>query len=208
MIDFELQNTFTQIYKNSVWGQGSGYGSTDEFIVNEYINSVSTFLKSFDAKPKIVDLGCGDFNVGSKLIEHSLEYLACDIVEFIIEQNKNKYSNLNVKFQVLDISRDELPVGNIAIIRQVLQHLSNEKIKNIIEKLHNTYQYIIVTEHIPENEFISNVDISSGNETRIRMNSGIVLTEDPFFLSVVNEKVINLTPLGNTFLKTIVYQLH
>jgi hypothetical protein len=50
-------------------------------------------------------------------------------------------------------------------------------IKNIIEKLHNTYQYIIVTEHIPENEFISNVDISSGNETRIRMNSGIVLNK-------------------------------
>jgi hypothetical protein len=208
MIDFELQSTFTQIYKNSVWGQGSGYGSTDEFIVNEYINSISIFLKSFDIKPKIVDLGCGDFNVGSKLVEHSLEYVACDIVEFIIEQNKNKYSNLNVKFQVLDISKDELPVGDIAIIRQVLQHLSNEKIKNIIEKLYNTYQYIIVTEHIPENNFISNVDISSGNETRIRLNSGIILTKDPFFLSIVNENVINLTRLGNTFLKTTVYQLH
>lgn len=206
-MDCDLQNTFTQIYKNFVWGEGSGQGSTDEFIVNEYINSVSIFLKSFNKKPKIVDLGCGDFNIGSKIVEYSSEYIACDIVEFIIDKNKKKYLDLNVKFQVLDISNDELPVGDIAIIRQVFQHLSNNKIKNIIKKLYGKYQYILVTEHIPEKEFISNIDMFSGNETRIKLNSGIVLTEKPFSLEIINEKIISLIPLGNTVLKTVAYQL-
>lgn len=207
MINSGLQNVFTQIYKNFVWGEGSGQGSTDKFIVNEYIDSISTFLESFDKKPKIVDLGCGDFNVGSKIVKYSSEYIACDIVEFVVEQNKKKYSDLNVNFLVLDITSDKLPKGDVAIIRQVLQHLCNEDIVNIVKKLHNTYQYVIVTEHIPGKEFVPNVNISSGNGTRICIDSGIILTEEPFSLKVKEQKVIGSIQLGDTLLKTVAYQL-
>ena len=44
----ELKNTFTQIYKTKIWGEGSGQGSTDELIVNTYINDISVFLKSLN----------------------------------------------------------------------------------------------------------------------------------------------------------------
>lgn len=207
MINSGLQNIFTQIYRNFVWGEGSGQGSTDKVIVKEYIDSISTFLESFDKKPKIVDLGCGDFNVGSKIVKYSSEYIACDIVEFVVEQNKKKYSDLDVNFLVLDITSDKLPKGDVAIIRQVLQHLCNEDIVNIVKKLYDTYQYVIVTEHIPGKEFVSNVDISSGNGTRICINSGIILTEEPFSLKVKDQKVIGSIQLGDTLLKTVAYQL-
>ena len=207
-MDNELKNTFTQIYKTKIWGEGSGQGSTDEIIVNTYINDISVFLKSLNKKPKIVDLGCGDFNIGSKIIEYSSEYVACDIVEFIIEENKKKYFDANVEFQVLDISKDDLPLGDVAIIRQVLQHLSNKKINNILKNIYDTYQYIIITEHIPKDKFIPNIDMSSGNKTRIELNSGVVVTESPFSLKIKDQKLISSITLGDTVLKTLVYQLH
>ena len=207
-MDNELKNTFTQIYKTKIWGEGSGQGSTDEIIVNTYINDISVFLKSLNKKPKIVDLGCGDFNIGSKIIEYSSEYVACDIVEFIIEENKKNNFDANVEFQVLDISKDDLPLGDVAIIRQVLQHLSNKKINNILKNIYDTYQYIIITEHIPKDKFIPNIDMSSGNKTRIELNSGVVVTESPFSLKIKDQKLISSITLGDTVLKTLVYQLH
>tara|TARA_B100000424_G_scaffold247496_1_gene219926 strand:- start:32 stop:670 length:639 start_codon:yes stop_codon:yes gene_type:complete len=212
MLNYELQKVFTKIYENFVWGDASrisGQGSFDNSIVNPYVDSISIFLKSFNKKLKIVDLGCGDFNVGSKIVKYSSEYIACDIVEFIIEENKKKYSDLDVNFSVLDISSDKLPKGDVAIIRQVLQHLCNEDISNIVKKLYGTYQYVIVTEHIPDKIFVPNKNILSGNGTRMRINSGVILTEKPFFLRIKDQKVISSIPLGNTdVLKTIVYQLY
>ena len=69
--------------------------------------------------------------------------------------------------------------GRFVIIRQVLQHLSNREIISIVKKL-ASYQFIILTEHIPEGEFTPNIDIISGQGTRLKKQSGVVLTEAPF----------------------------
>jgi len=65
-----------------------------------------------------------------------------------------------------------LPKADCVILRQVLQHLSNEEIKNILAKLYN-YKYLILTEHLPLRDFIPNEDIISGQGIRIKHNSGV-----------------------------------
>lgn len=45
----------------------------------------------------------------------------------------------------LDITLDDLPKGNVIILRQVLQHLSNFEIIKFIKKINLNYQYLLVT---------------------------------------------------------------
>jgi hypothetical protein len=75
-----------------------------------------------------VDLGCGDFNVGSQLRPYCSEYVACDIVQSLIERNKLKFADRGVEFRALDMASDPLPAGDVVFIRQVLQHMSNAQI--------------------------------------------------------------------------------
>ena len=207
-MDNELKNTFTQIYKTKIWGEGSGQGSTDEIIVNTYINDISVFLKSLNKKPKIVDLGCGDFNIGSKIIEYSSEYVACDIVEFIIEENKKKYFDANVEFQVLDISKDDLPLGDVAIIRQVLQHLSNDDISRFTQSIPRGFSYLLLTEHLPsERGFLANKDKASGSDIRLGSGSGVVLTQLPFNLKTKSETILLSVPQFGGSIVTTLYEL-
>ena len=75
-----------------------------------------------------------------------------------------------LEFRKVNLAEDELPVGDIAFGRQVLQHLSNREIVHFAEKLNLTkpYKYIVITEHLPfSSNFIPNVDKPSGPNNRV-----------------------------------------
>ncbi|WP_372753817.1 methyltransferase domain-containing protein [Mariniflexile sp.] len=190
-----------QIYERKLWGGNefdfySGSGSHAPEIINPYLDSLITFFKSFTKPLEVCDLGCGDFNIGKQLIKYTKKYYAIDIVENLIERNKNCYQADNLEFFCLDISKDELPLANCAILRQVLQHLSNSEIQNIVKKLEG-YEYIILTEHLPASNFTPNIDIISGQGIRIKHNSGVNLLEAPFNLKISEEKKLNEHVLEN-----------
>ena len=52
----------------------------------------------------------------------------------------------------MNIVKDNLPSADCIILRQVLQHLSNAEVQQIITKL-SAYKYIILTEHLPNGNF-------------------------------------------------------
>ncbi len=191
-----------QIYEQHLWGGNefdfySGEGSNNLKITEPYLKAVTTFLKSFDSTLSICDLGCGDFNIGKVLLKYSKSYIAIDIVDTLIERNKNTFTDKRLEFQCLDIAKDELPTADCAILRQVLQHLSNSEIKTVVEKL-KSYTYLILTEHIPNGAFIANKDIISGQGIRLKHNSGVDLLESPFNLKVKKQSVLNTFVLDNT----------
>jgi hypothetical protein len=110
-------------------------------------------------------------------------YVACDVVPSLIGFNQARYSDLAVEFKVLDLARDELPRGDIAFVRQVLQHLSNEQISGFIARAPHVYKFLVVTEHLPsQTNFKHNVDKLTGPGTRMGHDSGVVLTSPPFSL--------------------------
>jgi 2-polyprenyl-3-methyl-5-hydroxy-6-metoxy-1,4-benzoquinol methylase len=194
--NLSAQEIFTKIYEDGAWGKSkdpaqlfySGVGSHDDSIVGSYIKSIESFFSKFEIKPNAVDLGCGDFYVGSKVRQLFDNYIACDIVEPVINFNKEKYKKLKVDFRVLDITKDELPDGDIVFIRQVLQHLSNEQICEAIPKIISKYKYLILTEHLPSSDtFVHNLDHPTGPDTRVELNSGVVLTSAPFNLKVFED---------------------
>ena len=97
-----------------------------------FLLQVNVILKKFSSKPNVVDLGCGDFAVGSMLRKDCNNYIAVDILDKLINKNKKIYKNLNVDFRTLDFTKDNLPEGDICFVRQVLQHLSNTIIIKIV----------------------------------------------------------------------------
>ena len=178
------KDAMEQVYEKSLWGGGkvdfySGEGSHKAEIVNPYVEVVSSFLKSFENPLSVVDLGCGDFNVGKQLIEYSSQYFAVDIVGDLIERNKKTFEAENLSFDCLNIAEDALPKGDCVLIRQVLQHLSNKEVLAAVQKL-SQYKYVILTEHIPSSDFESNLDIISGQGIRLKKNSGLDITREPF----------------------------
>ena len=190
-----------QVYKLKLWGSNSsefysGEGSHLPEIINQYITIVTSFLKSFETPLIVCDLGCGDFNIGKELVKHTKKYIAIDIVNDLIDYNKEKFKAENLEFQCLDIAKDDIRIGDCAIIRQVLQHLSNTEIKTILNKL-SDFKYVILTEHLPAGYFEPNKDIISGQGIRLKKQSGVEITSPPFNLKVKEEKEILSIDLKN-----------
>ncbi len=181
-----------QVYAMNLWGGEptgfySGIGSHDPKMVGPYIAAVGSFLTAFQPPLTVCDLGCGDFNVGKELVGYCKKYIAVDIVPDLIAHNKERFRNENLEFRCLDIALDELPAGDCALLRQVLQHISNAEIARVVRKL-SEFKYVILTEHLPEGDFVPNTDIISGQGIRIKKQSGVNLLHPPFNMQVKGEK--------------------
>jgi hypothetical protein len=88
----------------------------------------------------------------------------------------------NVEFVSLDIIKDALPNGELCLIRQAMQHLSNSEISGILKKVRK-FPHAIIAEHYPEIEGTPNIDIEPGAHTRSGENSAVYLDKPPFSVS-------------------------
>ena len=210
------QETFTAIYEHRLWGAAgdpnqpycSGTGSQDAAIVDPYVAAVSTLLQGFARPPNVVDIGCGDFLVGSRLRPLCARYIACDIVAPLIAWNRQRYAQLDVDFRVLDAVVEPLPEGDVVFLRQVLQHLSNDQIARVVDRVAGRYDHLVLTEHVPATpSFKANLDKPAGSDTRIDYPSGVVLTEPPFSMPCLESRVICEVPEYNAIVRTLVYRL-
>jgi SAM-dependent methyltransferase len=209
------EQIFVRIYERGIWGRSkdparpffSGSGSNRDDETAAYVREVSDFLCSFPVKPSVVDLGCGDFAVGSRIRKFCGRYVACDVVPSLIAFNKRQFENLDVEFRQLDLIEDELPVGDVALVRQVLQHLSNDLICRFVTRA-SVYKFLIVTEHLPSRKnFKHNADKLTGPGTRMGDESGIVLTSPPFNLRSKSEREIcRVKSIDGGVLVTVLYR--
>lgn len=196
------KDAMEQVYEMKLWGDNkfdfySGVGSHHPEYVQPYIDVLTSFFSSFETPLEVCDLGCGDFNVGKELVKHTRKYVAVDIVAELIKRNKETFKEENLEFCCLDIASDDLPSADCAILRQVLQHLSNEEVHSITNKL-TDYKYVILTEHLPDGNFTPNFDIISGQGIRLKKGSGLDLLSPPFDLKVNEEKQLLTVPSKHT----------
>lgn len=181
------EQIFTEIYAEHKWTPGSdtfdsGAGSTDERITAAYVRTVQDWLASIgSAQLRIVDLGCGDFRVGRQLVDSCASYVGVDIVKPLIEYNVEHFASPKVRFLHLNILEDPLPDGDVCFLRQVLQHLSNNQIKIVLQRVEK-YRWVVVTEHHPSSADFRkpNLDKPHGADIRLFDGSGVFLDEPPF----------------------------
>ena len=175
---------FREIYLENRWGGEpgtfcSGSGSTARH-AELYVDAVKRFVREHDIH-RVVDLGCGDFQIGMRLLDADIEYVGVDIVEELIQRNRQLYAGDRVRFECLNIIEDRLPTGDLCLIRQVLQHLSNSQIANVLDNVRG-YRYVLVTEVYPAAaaEVAPNLDKPCGEDVRVYDGSAVYLDKPPF----------------------------
>jgi hypothetical protein len=180
----DAEQAFERIYARNHWGGDSGdfdsgSGSVDA-VTQSYVRVVRDFIAQH-AVGSVVDLGCGDFRVGRQLASDSIDYVGVDIVRPLIERNRRLFAGPKVRFEQRNLIDDcDLPRAELALLRQVLQHLSNAEIERVLENCQR-YRYLIVTEHLPSDpRAIPNLDKPHGPDTRLFDRSGVFLERPPF----------------------------
>jgi SAM-dependent methyltransferase len=190
----ERQDIFSEIYSHKLWGGDSnskffsGVGSRGgaaATYADRMAGLLRDYIKQVGRPITIVDLGCGDFQVGQALLEllPEVSYVGCDIVPELIEFNNKTYKKDGIQFRTLDIVTDDLPKGDVCLVRQVLQHLSNADISAFLQK--QKYSRLYVTEGQPS-EILGppNPDKLAGADVRFDWRSGrgrgVELDKSPF----------------------------
>ena len=178
------EKIFSTIYEKSLWGKSDEqfFSGTGSLPINSkvYIEWINQFLKIKNIK-SIVDLGCGDFRVSKQLDLKDINYTGCDVVPQLIEHNNETFGNDKISFQQCNIIENPLPEGELCLIRQVFQHLSNKSILSTLQKM-KKYKYILITDFQPhaDTKKINN-DIPNFSGTRYVVHeTGLWLENEPF----------------------------
>lgn len=89
-----------------------------------------------------------------------IDYTGYDVASSIIERNRKEFSKNNINFVLYDGNFADVKISDMAICKDVLQHLPN---KNIFEFIKNIkkFKYVLVANNIADN-MTSNFDISMG----------------------------------------------
>ena len=133
-------------------------------------------------------------------------FVAVDVVDELIERNKRSYNAKNLNFFSLDIVTDNLPDGDCVLLREVLQHLTNNEVNTILNKLYR-YKFVIITENIPFGKFPKNLDKIKGPESRAYLNSGLAVDKPPFnFKYTTKEELLRIKRPGIGYLITNIYK--
>jgi SAM-dependent methyltransferase len=176
------QEIFSEVYEKNLWGGAKGEmysGSGSRFAPAElYAETITKFIKDHSIST-VLDLGCGDFEIGKKIAAACNEYIGVDVVPELIARNSQLYANDHIRFICADITQEKLPHAELCLIRQVFQHISNQEIFKVLIEVRK-YPYLIVTEHHPHNPSGYNKDIVHGSRTRVEARSGVYLDMAPF----------------------------
>jgi len=134
----DRERAFETIYESGYWepGKASGHGSTIE--ATESIRAVIKKIILEHKVGSVLDVACGDMEWMSVVLEDlhltkpGLHYIGADIVEPLIKENQRKFPSLD--FRHLDFVRDDLPVADLIICREALQHLPVADIREALAR--------------------------------------------------------------------------
>jgi SAM-dependent methyltransferase len=164
---------------------------------------VSAFIRENGIR-SVVDLGCGDFAVGRRIVDATeAQYIGVDVVPELIEHHRHKFQGPRVSFVCANILTDELPAADLCLVRQVLQHLTNKEIATALGRL-SCFPKVLITEDLPTQPTSLNHDMTHGPEVRSDFGSGVYVDESPFSIAV---KEIARIPLSETcLLRTVLVE--
>lgn len=173
------KDIFNEIYKTNAWQRDSGTGSFVEHAL-PYIEYVDSFIRHYKIK-SVLDLGSGDTKILRSLTLSNVDSYKC--VEVSSHAIVKYYDKLPDNVEVIndDIVTYEYPQVDLILIKDVLQHLDQDSIKIIMEKIFKSCKYAIITNDILSSP--ENVNIQNG------AYRGIDLKKDPYNYN--NLQIIN-----------------
>ncbi len=156
------ESLFTDYYRINNWGDpesGSGYGSTVSY-TEPLRTSLPDLFDKIGAQ-KVLDAPCGDMNWFKHILKTaSFEYIGADIVQSLILEHQKNFTNDNITFLHLDITKEPLPNADIWLCRDCLIHFSNKDIKRALTQfIDSSITYLLTTSYT---ESTANTNILTG----------------------------------------------
>lgn len=137
---------FDSLYQNGGWeGKGSGPGSEPKTQVG-YLALLGKIIGYTPSIKTILDIGCGDWQLMRNIDLSKHQYLGIDVSQMMVEINNKKFKNENVKFKLLNPVFSDLPLADLIIIKDVLQHLPIEHIQIILNKIRKQSNILITND--------------------------------------------------------------
>ena len=150
---------FNTIYKQKIWAGGTSGSGSNPAILQGYMSFLEKFIRD-NKITSIADIGCGDWQYMRLVNLKGVTYTGYDVASPVIEANQQKFSAPNIDFVLYDGNFAEIKAADLAICKDVLQHLPNKNIFNFIENI-KKFKYVLVANDIADN-MTTNVDIPMG----------------------------------------------
>ena len=133
-----MTDIFTDLYApGSMWGDGSGGGS-DPKNAAAYVTFLNGFLAAL--KPAtVLDIGCGDGRMAGAINWQGAHYIGIDVAQPALDLFRQWSGDMktarSVEFWPANAITEKLPFADLVLIREVLQHLTNDDIMRLLERL-------------------------------------------------------------------------
>jgi SAM-dependent methyltransferase len=154
------RDIFNSIYSKNLWGYGSGTGSLAEN-TQEYRRFLHNFLRSNQIR-SVVDIGCGDWQFSRLMDWKGIRYIGIDVSDVVL-LNTQQFANDGVSFICADVRHEPLPSAELVLIKDVMQHWSNEDIVTFLPRLSQFQQALIINGFHPSLIHLLNLNISVGS---------------------------------------------
>lgn len=180
------KQAFETIYRTHEWGGQSRSGpGSDRRHTAAYIDFLNNWLVRHPDCRDIVEIGCGDWATTRlmRLIPPQT-YTGYDIVPEVIARNAESFQTDAIRFMCADFLEEPTKKGDLLIVKDVLQHLSNVSVMRFIEFVLPRYSYALLVNDVrryEERSFFGipidrhdvqtpNVDIQDGGSRPLRLD--------------------------------------
>lgn len=187
-----MQARFEAIYATNEWGHGSGEGSLPKH-TRKYVQTVERFLREHRIA-KVVDLGCGDWQFSRYIDWGSAEYRGYDLVRSVVAANQEKFAKPGVSFELFSGNFDDLPQADLLIVKDVLQHWSNEAVAAFLPTL-KRYRFCLLTNCVNPRGKTTNADTTDGGFQYLDLRLPPFNLEAEEILTFSNSRPLLLRPL-------------
>ncbi len=137
-----LEEYFCNVYANCLWGPGSGVGSIPKNTVH-YRRVLKTLLTELGIRT-VLDIGCGDWQLGNLVPWGDIGYTGIDIVPDLVAANQERYGSPRRRFMHGNALEMALPPADLLILKDVMQHWLPEEILHFLPQL-DRYRYSLIT---------------------------------------------------------------
>lgn len=151
---FERRHWDLEPEAESVSGPGSSLAQTRHLIAE-----LPDFLQRYGVR-SMLDIPCGDFNWMWHVDLEGIEYTGADVVETIVQHNRQKHAAANRRFELLNLTIDQLPAADLVFCRDCLVHFSFGDIARALINLKVSGSRYLMTTTFPEEK--KNEDIATG----------------------------------------------
>ena len=181
--ELSIEERFARIYQTNLWFDAesrSGTGSNLD-VTAQLRASLPHLLRRLNTR-RLLDVPCGDFNWMNHVELPGIEYIGGDIVQPLIEANRERYESPARRFMKVDVINGPLPKADVILCRDCLVHFSFANIIAAFQTMKSSGAEYLLTTTFPAREV--NKDIVDGDWRPLN------LEQSPFLLPAPHSVIV------------------